>query len=153
MKATTQRDNKLRMTQRLSWASLAAREGGGRGVWGSELEYEYKSECVCEYMERVCGCLHLSLSLWPCLSLAHIYLSTWPHPPSSSSSRDGGTGRIINYSRDQIICVSRCRGNSGSFPLPPAPCPFPVGCIFFRKYRNPLSLSRCSPPALAMPAI
>lgn len=111
------------------------------------------SACVSTW--SVCGCLYLSLSLslCPCLSLAHIYLSTWPHPPSSSSSRDGGTGRIINYSRDQIICVSRCRGNSGSFPLPPAPFPFPAVCIFFANIATPCSLSRCSPPAPAMPAI
>lgn len=71
MKATTQRDNKLRMT-RLSWASLAAREGGGRGVWGSELEYEYKSECVCEYMERVWVSLPLPVSV------SHSLISIYP---------------------------------------------------------------------------
>lgn len=67
-------------------------------------------------MERVWVSLPLSLSPSLCLSLAHIYLSTWPHP--LSSSRDGGTGRIINYSRDQIICVSRCRGEVVEVSLP-----------------------------------
>lgn len=66
------------MTQRLSWASLAAREGGGRGVWGSELEYEYKSECVCEYMERVWVSLPLPHSPSVPVSVSHSLISIYP---------------------------------------------------------------------------
>lgn len=59
--------------------------------------------------------LYLSLSLFPPLP---VYISI--HLVASAVvvvvvvvTRCGGTGRIINYSRDQIICVSAGVGGGG----------------------------------------
>lgn len=86
---------------------------------------------VCEYLVWVWVSTSISLSLFPPLP---VYISI--HLAASAVvvvvvvvvTRCGGTGRIINYSRDQIICVSAGVGGGGW-----GECVF-----FFCKFLNPL---------------
>lgn len=80
MKATTQRDNKLRMTQRLSWASLAAREGHGAEAeaYGEVSLSMNTSLSACVSTWSVCGCLYLSLSTSLSVPVSHSLISIYP---------------------------------------------------------------------------
>lgn len=82
MKATTQRDNKLRMTQRLSWASLAAREGhkaeAEAEAYGEVSLSMNTSLSACVSTWSVCGCLYFSLSLCLLVSVSRSLISIYP---------------------------------------------------------------------------
>lgn len=100
---------------------------------------------VCEYLVRVWVSASLSC---PLTRAVYISIHLAASAVADIVTRCGGTGRIINYSRDQIICVLAGVGWRRGGAV------YRQGIVFFANFATPLAKLHCSHrPLPALPLL